>query len=1201
MRPLPRLKLVLSLLPAALCAFSACASGDFTRGVGVYPGDPASFDGPTAVLESATYRNLALHRPATASSNYDYSLTAQLVTDGIIDSRLPRWLVVSSSAEGVLPRHEREHLVDNYASTAVALPGQGGWVQIEQAGRAELPDVDRFEVTAFPRTDNKDPQQWTCVVTASDDGVAWRELGRARGEEVLASKIIWTPKIIKAAFDVQVNGKARFYRVSMDAPSVTGWRIAGLDTFSRGKRVNLGGPYDFTSAWKSAGNAAEWIQVDLGAVCTFDKVVLHWIERAAQGSIRISEDGATWRTLLPLTANADAYSLKQPAGARFVRIQLDRPAAPDGYILSELEVFGRGGPLAQAQPAPTPHAGERQDLVRGSWRIQRDSLVTLGGEALSVPGADCRGWLPATVPGSVLVSYWNAGALPDPNYGDNQLQISDSFFYADFWYRNEFKVPSPAPGKRVWLNFDGINWKADVYFNGASVGHVDGAFTRARFDVTDLVRAGTANALAVRIHKPDTPGSVREKTADETGSNGGALGVDNPTFHASSGWDWIPSIRGRNIGIWSNVYLTTTGPVVLENPFVSAKLPLPDTGSADIAVEVSLRNAGSKPVSGVLSGQFGDVRFSRRVEVPAAAFVVVKLDPSTAPALRLRNPRLWWPVGYGEPNLYDVRLEFETDAGLRSDSKTFRAGVRQFTYAEEAGALKLFVNGRRFVGRGGNWGFSESNLLYRSREYEAAVRYHRDMGFTMIRNWVGQIGDDAFFDACDRNGVVVWQDFWLANPLDGPDPADNAMFLQNASDFVNRIRNHPSVGLYCGRNEGNPPAVINDGLQRIVDTQDPGIRYIANSAFGVVSGGGPYHLMPVNYYFDQRATAKLHSELGMANIVSMDSLRQMMPVEDQWPQGAVWGLHDFTTHGAQRGGELRDTILKSYGSAADAAEWVELSQFTNYDGHRAIFEAQGKRRMGVLMWMSHPCWPSFVWQTYDYYLEPTAAYFGAKKGSEPLHVQWNSLEGTVEVVNYSAGHRGDIKVKASILNLDGSVQWEQSAAVDSAEDSVLSPIKLVFPATGLTPLHFVRLVLTEGTKTVSENTYMRSLKTYNVPGFSFGPFHIPDYPAFDFRAIRALPKVTLRKATTADRRGERWYLLTELENPSNTPALMVHLKVVRERSGDRILPVLYDDNYITLMPGEKRGIRTELAQADTRGERPRIEVDGFNVSAAPER
>jgi hypothetical protein len=359
--------------------------------------------------------------------------------------------------------------------------------------------------------------------------------------------------------------------------------------------------------------------------------------------------------------------------------------------------------------------------------------------------------------------------------------------------------------------------------------------------------------------------------------------------------------------------------------------------------------------------------------------------------------------------------------------------------------------------------------------------------------------------------------------------------------------------------------------------------------------------MPVNYYFDQRATAKLHSELGMANIVSMDSLRQMMPVEDQWPQGAVWGLHDFTTHGAQRGGELRDTILKSYGSAADAAEWVELSQFTNYDGHRAIFEAQGKRRMGVLMWMSHPCWPSFVWQTYDYYLEPTAAYFGAKKGSEPLHVQWNSLEGTVEVVNYSAGHRGDIKVKASILNLDGSVQWEQSAAVDSAEDSVLSPIKLVFPATGLTPLHFVRLVLTEGTKTVSENTYMRSLKTYNVPGFSFGPFHIPDYPAFDFRAIRALPKVTLRKATTADRRGERWYLLTELENPSNTPALMVHLKVVRERSGDRILPVLYDDNYITLMPGEKRGIRTELAQADTRGERPRIEVDGFNVSAAPER
>ncbi len=178
--------------------------------------------------------------------------------------------------------------------------------------------------------------------------------------------------------------------------------------------------------------------------------------------------------------------------------------------------------------------------------------------------------------------------------------------------------------------------------------------------------------------------------------------------------------------------------------------------------------------------------------------------------LHLDNPKLWWPNGYGDPNLYDVELKFETDAGV-SDAKTFQTGVRQFTYSEDGGALRIWVNGRRFIPRGGNWGFGESMLRYRAREYDAAVRYHRDMNFTMIRNWVGQIGDDAFYEACDRYGIVVWQDFWLANPWDGPNPDDNAMFLRNVDDFVRRIRNHPSIGLYCGRNEGYPPKPIDDG------------------------------------------------------------------------------------------------------------------------------------------------------------------------------------------------------------------------------------------------------------------------------------------------------------------------------------------------------------------------------------------------------
>jgi hypothetical protein len=255
---------------------------------------------------------------------------------------------------------------------------------------------------------------------------------------------------------------------------------------------------------------------------------------------------------------------------------------------------------------------------------------------------------------------------------------------------------------------------------------------------------------------------------------------------------------------------------------------------------------------------------------------------------------------------------------------------------------------------------------------------------------------------------------------------------------------------------------------------------------------------------------------------------------------------------------------------------VTLAQFVNYEGYRAMFEAQSTRRMGLLIWMSHPCWPSFVWQTYDYYFEPTAAYFGAKKASEPLHIQWNPSADTVEVVNYSGGEARGLTARVELLNLDGALKWEKTAAVDSAEDSTVSPIKMEYPA-GLTSVHFIRLKLTRGSDTVSENFYWRGVEDGN------------------YLALRDLPKVKLEATTRVEHQGARWLLTTELHNVSAQPALMVRLKAVREKTGDRILPALYSDNYVALMPGERRTIHTELAHADTRGENPRMVVEGFNV------
>jgi hypothetical protein len=1140
---------------------------NYTLGVGVYPGDPKENFAPAMSIDAGTYRNLALHRPAWHSSSYDYNLTAQLVTDGIKETTLPRWVATSTSQQGVLKKNEREWILDGNWVTGVDFSASQAWVQLELGGGDTPLEIDRIDIDASVKSPANDLEIWACTVSGSDDGAAWKELGHSEGMARAAGDI--RPSVRFAA-----PSRHRFYRIDFSDPRARTWRVTEVTMFRGDRIVPVGGPHRFTSAWKSAGVGEEWVYVDLGATCTFDRVTLSWIRRAAEGSLEVSDDAVTWRSVaaLPSTGSTDELKLAPPALARYVRVLMRKPAAPEGYILSELEVFGKGGPVPLARLGPGPSA-TRLELSGGAWRVERDSLVKADGRALSKPGFDASTWLPATVPGTVLASYLNAGAIPDPNFSDNQMMVSDAFFQADFWYRNEFAAPPAFSGKKVWLNFDGINWKAEVFLNGEKLGGIDGAFIRGRFDVTTKLLTGRKNTLAVRVLKTAAPGSIKEATILNTDKNGGALGADNPTFHASIGWDWIPTIRGRETGIWNRVYLDATGPVTVENPFVSSTLPLPDTSRATVNIEVTLNNHSPAPVSGTLRGRFGADAFALPVTLAASQSKSVKHT------LELANPKLWWPAGYGQPDLYDVNLQFETAPNAVSDARTFQAGVRQFTYSEAGGKLNMWINGRRFIAKGGSWGFGESMLRYRAREYDAAVRYHAEMNFNMIRNWVGQIGEEEFYEACDRHGVVVWQDFWLANPWDGPNPDDSAMFLANVKDYVLRIRSHPSIGIYVGRNEGYPPKPIDDGIRATLASLHPGIHYIPSSADDVVSGHGPYQAQSPKYYFSQRATPLMHSEMGMPNIVTLDSLRLMMPESAMWPpQGPIWGLHDFTNQGAQNGASFRARVEKSYGPATNVADWLWLAQFENYQDHRAMFEAQSKLRMGLLIWMSHSCWPSLVWQTYDYYFDPTAAYFGAKKGTEPLHIQWNAATDNVEVVNYSAGSAPGLTARVQLLNIDGSLKWEKSATLDSAEDTLSTPFKMEFPA-GLTPVHFIRLELRQGQKLVSENFYWHGVEEEN------------------YRALRDLPKARVDATTTVERRGDGWFLTTTLANTSKDPALMVRLKAVREKSGDRILPAIYSDGYVALMPGETRRISTELRDADTRGEKPRIVVEGFNVAA----
>jgi len=1202
----------------------------YTRGVGIYPGDPKEDFSPVLVTDNTNYRNLARLRSAWHSSSYDYNLTAQLVTDGIVTSEMPDYISLETNT-GIVPKNEREWLLDHNRVTELSIEGNDIWIQLEMNHGSEGAPISRLVLNGTLTYDEKKPGGWQFVCSGSNDGVTWNELGKSKGFSLPGQerpnpfamfgntgpqrrgqarrrpanpfaglvgpadpdaprpsfsfnfRMPEASRIINQSFDFKEPVAYNFYRVRLSAPCVKRWTFGDFDLYYGAERLKIAPSHSFTSAWMSAGTGNEWIYVDLGAPSSFDQIKLHWINKAKKGSVQVSEDARDWKDIAALPGNdalLDDITIKEKANGRYVRVLMTEPAEGNKYILSELEIFGTGGlvPIPESTPAASD---SRMYLIGGNWKIQRASEVSSPGEKISENGFSCNDWIVATVPGTALVSYWNAGALPDPNYSDNQLMISESFFNSDFWYRNEFDVPQDFVGERMFLNFDGINWKADIYVNGRKEGRIEGGFILGKFDVTDLIMPGQKNTIAVLIVKNDNIGVIKEQTALSPDKNGGVLGADNPTYHASIGWDWIPTIRGRNIGIWNDVFLSVTGPVTIEDPFVLTDLSLPDTIAADINVEVTLLNHKPESVAGILTGKYGNIEFKEEISLGPSESRIVKMNSATHPSLHFENPKLWWPKGYGEQNLYDVEISFITGDGSVSDKSAFKSGVREMTYTEDNDILNIYINGRRFIGRGGNWGFPESNLEYRGREYDIAVAYHADMNFTMIRNWVGQTGDDEFFEACDRHGVMVWQDFWLANPVDGPNPYDPEMFMENAEDFVKRIRNHPSIGLYCGRNEGNPPEVIDTALRAMLPEVHPGIHYISHSSMGVVSGGGPYRALQPRDYFLLYGNNKFHSERGMPNVMTYESLVQTIPESLLWPQSSLWGIHDYCLEGAQGAASFNEMIEKGFGKPKDAKEFTELAQWINYDGYRAIFEGRSTYRQGMILWMSHPAWPSMVWQTYDYYFDPTAAYFGCKKASEPIHIQWNPIYDfkgcdSVEVVNYNGKDRAGLTAKAQVINMDGTIKWEKETSLDCKEDQTVKCFKLEFPE-GVSSVHFIKLTLKEDEKIISENFYWRGLENGN------------------YQALRDLSKVSLDNSTKVARSDDKWILTTTLKNNTSTPALMVRLKVTGNRTGERILPVFFSDNFVSLMPGEEKVITMKLTDRDTRGEKPGVEISGYNL------
>lgn len=1113
--------------------------------------------------------NLASNRAAYHSSSVNYDNTGHLVTDGNFMSR-------SESAE-IRSQHndspsgeDVENAFDGLTGSKFLTFHDTSWLQYGFSNDNGFV-VDHYTVSSANDIPARDPKSWTFL--ASNNGTEWIMMDHR--EDVVFSERHQTK-----TFEIDNSTPYKIYRLNITANAgAPELQLSEVGLFEG--EISRVAKKKFSSEWVSLASNPQWVYIDLGANCTISEAKLTWdIDYATNYDIEVSSDKSSWQTVYS-TKNADGNEDEisfSTTNGRYVRLLVNQGVG-EIYSLIEFEVYGSGGPIITPDPIPEQQADGKQFLTGGNWKLKRaDEVETLGSQ-VSMTNFDDSNWMVATVPGTVLNTYLKNGAIPDPNFGDQQLQISDAYFTSDFWYRNSFEIPDNYEDKNIWLNFDGINWKADIFVNGSNIGRIDGAFIRGKFDITSLVQAGETACLAVLIHKNATPGVVTVQSLESAGGNGGVLGADNPTIHASIGWDWMPTIRGRNIGIQDDVFLSATKNVSIVDPFIVTSLPLPSTSSADIKLSVDLHNNSNSSVSGILTGIInpGNITFSQNVTVEASKTKSVTIDSKTFSELTILNPRLWWPNGYGDQDMYEMILSYEVDGDV-SDSQVIPFGIREITTNSSDNVLKIMVNGVRIFMRGGNWGMSESMLRLDAQGYDDRVRLHKEENFTMIRNWVGMTGDEDFYKACDKYGLLIWDDFWLANPGDGPNPDDPDMFMQNAIDKIKWVRNHPSVALYCGRNEGNPPTTLDAKLVAATADYDGTRPYIPHSAADMVSGFGPYSVQHPKWYFQNRSGKRLHSEMGMPNMPSVESLKEMLPEDKLWPINEVWALHDYC-NSAQGAGAFTNQINNNYGTATNIEDFCRKAQMVNMENHKAMFEPfAGAGGNGLLMWMSQSAWPSMVWQTYDYYLEQTAGYYGCKKACEPLHILWDCNSNKIKVSNNTGKDYVELMAVAEIYNIDATKMYTDSVQIDSYSDQVVDCFTMTFPAK-LSETHFIKLKLKKGNKVLSDNFYWRG-NTYQ-----------------NYTALDQMTEVSLKGTVLRTTELGKQIIKVTITNPGPGIALMVRLKLLKGNSDERVLPTFYSDNYFSLLPNETKEIMLEFDAANAGSEIPRLMVEGWNIKA----
>ena len=854
------------------------------------------------------------------------------------------------------------------------------------------------------------------------------------------------------------------------------------------------------------------------------------------------------------------------------------------------------------------HQGDYQ------WKMIKAGDATDPGEKISLSNYATTNWMPAIVPGTVLNSLVYNQKYPEPYYGiNNKIEsklipdISETGrdFYT-YWFRTDFTVPQSFKGKTVWLQLDGINYRAEVWVNGNLLSTMNGMFIQDYIDVTDFVKIGGKNGLAIKVYPVDVPGSAKPKSWGAVGEfhNGGNGNIGlNTTMLMTVGWDFtfMDGIRDRNTGIWKNISLYATGRVALRHPFVKSELRKPDYDQARETVSVEIINPSTSnrviscKVKGEIVGE--NITFEKTFRLMRGEEKTATFSPEEFPQLIINSPKLWWPVNKGPQNLYDLKLTVSVD-GKDCDSVKTRFGIREIVSDRKTPdkSRVFYVNGKRLFIRGTNW-IPEAMLRTSDERTYAELRYSRQSGVNLLRMWGGGIAEsDYFFQLCDELGLLVWQEFWMTG--DTRHPHDKGLYMSNVESTVKRIRNHPSLAYYVASNESTEVT----GTPELLNKLDGTRGFQMQSECEGVHDGSPYKQVNPMQHYENTASPRgsrvdgFNPEYGAPTLPTVEILREMMDEKDLWPiNKEVWDYLDG--NGFHLMSTMYTDLVNNYGKSSSIDEFAQKGQLLGAINSKSIWEVWNYNKLdygdrfcsGLLFWYHNCSMPQVASRMWDWSLEPTASLYHTANSLEPLHAQFDYLKNTVSVVNDYYREFKNYKVIAQVYDINSKKVFEESAVVNLPSDGVVNDALTIRFPENISQVHFIKLILKdENGKDVSSNFYWRSNDKYEGSKTLTGP------AASGFEDLSKLKQAKVKLTYKVREDDNNYFVDITLRNTSGQIAFFNQLQFLNSKMSP-IRPSFYTDNFFSLMPGEKKTVTIETAKGKLK-DGAVLALKGWNIN-----